>query len=217
MTEPVASPQALTPPGTLAFRFLGRRPYEPVWREMQAFTDARAPETPDELWFVEHDPVFTLGQAGRLDHVLDPGETPVIRSDRGGQVTWHGPGQVVAYPLVDLRRRGLGIRSLVSALETAVIALLAEFGVVGAARPDAPGVYVDGCKIAAVGLRVRRGCSYHGVAVNVDNDLEPFTRIHPCGYPELRATRLRDCGVLAGPDEVRERLGRQLAAALHSA
>jgi lipoyl(octanoyl) transferase len=162
---------------------------------MQRFTEERTADTPDELWLVEHPPVFTLGLNGKAEHLLNPGAIDVIQVDRGGQVTYHGPGQVVLYLLVDLRRRGLGVRALVHRMEQAVIALLAGYGIPARARLDAPGVYVDGAKIASLGLRVRRGCSYHGLALNVDMDLEPFSRINPCGYPGLAVTQLRDLGV----------------------
>ncbi|WP_127478210.1 lipoyl(octanoyl) transferase LipB [Sulfurivermis fontis] len=179
----------------LVTRRLGRCDYAPVWREMQRFTEERTADTPDELWLVEHPPVFTLGLNGKAEHLLNPGAIDVIQVDRGGQVTYHGPGQVVLYLLVDLRRRGLGVRALVHRMEQAVIALLAGYGIPARARLDAPGVYVDGAKIASLGLRVRRGCSYHGLALNVDMDLEPFSRINPCGYPGLAVTQLRDLGV----------------------
>jgi lipoyl(octanoyl) transferase len=175
-------------------RDLGRQPYEPVWRAMQRFTDARADDTPDELWLVEHDPVFTLGQAGRPEHVLAPGTIPVLHVDRGGQVTYHGPGQVVAYPLLDLRRLKLGVREYVQRIEQAVIDTLADWDVAGARRDGAPGVYVDGAKVAALGIRVRRGCSFHGLAFNVAMDLEPFARINPCGYAGLQVTSMLECG-----------------------
>lgn len=176
-------------------RNLGYADYEAVWRRMQAFTDERDADTPDELWLVEHPPVFTLGLNGRPEHVLNPGDISVIAVDRGGQVTYHGPGQAVLYVLLDLRRRGLGVRALVTLLEQAVVAFLADQGIRAEARPDAPGVYVDGAKIAALGLRVRRGASYHGVALNVDPDLSAFTRINPCGYEGLEATSLKRLGV----------------------
>ncbi len=166
---------------------------------MQAFTDRRDESTPDELWLVEHEPVFTLGQAGRAEHVLAPGDIPVLQVDRGGQVTYHGPGQLVAYPLVDLRRRGLGVRDLVCRIEQAVIDALAGWGIDGRRRDGAPGIYVDGAKVMALGLRVRRGCSFHGLAFNVAMDLEPFARINPCGYQGLRVTQLLDLG---GPGEL---------------
>jgi len=197
--------------GPLLVRRLGRRDYEPVWRRMQAFTDARDEGTRDEFWLVEHPPVFTLGQAGREEHLLDPGAIPVIRTDRGGQVTYHGPGQLVAYVLVDLRRLGLGVRQLVTRIEQSVIALLAGYGVQGRARPDAPGVYVGERKIASLGLRVRRGCSFHGVSLNVDMDLSPFSRINPCGHPGLEVTQLAILGVQAGLDDVGSALSRELA------
>ncbi|HTA64478.1 MAG TPA: lipoyl(octanoyl) transferase LipB [Xanthomonadaceae bacterium] len=179
-------------------RDLGRRAYEPVWRAMQAFTDARGEDTADELWIVEHDPVFTLGQAGKPEHVLAPGDIPVLRVDRGGQVTYHGPGQIVAYPLVDLRRLRLGVRELVERIEQAVIEVLADWNIVGERKAGAPGVYVAGAKVAALGLRVRRGCSFHGLAFNVAMDLEPFQRINPCGYQDLQVTSVLDSG---GPSE----------------
>lgn len=171
---------------------LGRRPYTPVWQAMRDLTDGRDADTPDQFWLVEHDPVFTQGQAGKPEHLLMPGDIPVVATDRGGQVTYHGPGQVVLYPLLDVRRARLGVRELVSALEQAVIALLADHGVVAHARPDAPGVYVGEAKIASLGLRIRRGASFHGVALNVDGDLSPFQRINPCGYAGLAMTRLAD-------------------------
>jgi lipoyl(octanoyl) transferase len=175
-------------------RLPGLSPYEPVWRAMQAFTDVRTPQTPDELWVVEHEPVFTLGQAGKWEHVLDPGTIPVIPIDRGGQVTYHGPGQIVAYPLIDLRRAGIGVREYVQRIEQAVIDTLAEWNIVAARRDGAPGVYVNGAKIAALGIRVRRGCTFHGLAFNVDMDLEPFHRINPCGFQGLRITQVLDLG-----------------------
>lgn len=162
---------------------------------MRSFTDARVPETPDELWSCEHPSVYTLGQAGKPEHILNSGQIPIVQSDRGGQVTWHGPGQFVVYTLIDLRRRGYGIRELVMRLELAVIDLLEAHGVTAVARRDAPGVYVDGAKIAALGLRVRRGCSYHGLSLNVDADLSPFLGINPCGYENLPVTRVRDQGI----------------------
>jgi len=181
---------------------------------MQAFTDAREPETPDELWLIEHPPVFTLGQAGRREHLLSPGAVPVIAVDRGGQVTYHGPGQLLAYLLLDLRRARLGVRQLVNLLERSVIGLLAEQGIEGRARPDAPGVYVEGRKIASLGLRVRRGCSFHGLSLNVDMDLEPFSRINPCGHPGMQVTQLADLGIRGGPWEIADRLTGYVAAEL---
>ncbi|WP_240725139.1 lipoyl(octanoyl) transferase LipB [Haliea sp. SAOS-164] len=157
---------------------------------MRAFTDTRDADTPDELWLLQHPRVFTQGQAGKAEHVLAPGDIPVIQVDRGGQVTYHGPGQWVIYLLVDLKRRGLGIRALVDIIERSIVALLTEYGIDAAARPDAPGVYVAGDKIASLGLRVRRGCTYHGLSLNVDMDLEPFQRINPCGYEGLQVTSM---------------------------
>jgi lipoyl(octanoyl) transferase len=187
-------------------RRLGRRDYLPVWQEMQAFTDHRDADTPDELWLVEHPPVFTQGMNGKPEHLLDPGDIPVVPVDRGGQVTYHGPGQVVAYPLLDLRRRGLGVRELVQRLEFGVIDLLAGYGIEAIGRRDAPGVYVDGRKIASLGLRVRHGCSYHGLSLNVAMDLAPFERINPCGYPGLEVTRTVDLGGPTTWDEAADAL-----------
>ena len=191
-------------------RRLGRQPYEPVWRAMQAFTNARGADTPDELWLLEHEPVFTLGQAGKWEHVLLPGEIPVLPVDRGGQVTYHGPGQVVAYPLLDLRRMKLGVRELVERIEQAVIDTLGEWNIPAQRRAGAPGVYVGEAKIAALGLRVRRGCSYHGLAFNVGMDLEPFHRINPCGYQGLAVTQLMDLGGPGSVDQVADTLLSEL-------
>lgn len=190
---------------------LGRRPYLPVWQAMRDFTDRRDATTADRFWLVEHDPVFTQGQAGRPEHLLMPGDIPVVQTDRGGQVTYHGPGQLVLYPLLDVRRARLGVRELVSALESAVIALLAEWGIEAHARPDAPGVYVGESKIASLGLRIRRGASLHGVALNVDGDLSPFARINPCGYSGMAMTRLADW--VEAPPSL-EQVGRRLSACL---
>lgn len=176
-------------------RHLGVRPYEPTLSAMLAFTEARTPATADELWCLEHPPVFTLGQAGRDEHVLDAGAIPVVHVDRGGQVTYHGPGQLVVYVLLDLRRRGLGVRELVQRLEQSVIDLLADHGLDAKRRQRAPGVYVGDSKVSALGLRVRRGCCYHGLSLNVDMDLSPFQRINPCGYAGLRVTSLRELGL----------------------
>jgi len=175
-------------------RHLGLADYEPTWRAMQSFTETRGPDTRDEIWFLEHPPVFTLGLNGDPAHVLAPGDIPVIHIDRGGQVTYHGPGQLVVYPLLDLKRARLGIRDLVCALEQSVIETLAGYGIEAAARKGAPGVYVGERKIASLGLRVRRGCSYHGLAFNVAMDLEPFGRINPCGYAGLQVTQVADLG-----------------------
>jgi lipoyl(octanoyl) transferase len=180
-------------------RHLGLMEYEPTWRAMQRFTAERDATTPDEIWFLEHPPVFTLGLNASRAHVLAPGDIPVVQIDRGGQVTYHGPGQLVVYPLLDLQRAGLGIRDFVMALERGVIDLAARFGIAAECRRNAPGVYVAGRKLASVGVRVRRGGSYHGLALNVALDLEPFRRINPCGYQGLEMTRLADLG---GPDSV---------------
>jgi lipoyl(octanoyl) transferase len=173
-------------------RHLGQVDYRSTWERMQQFTTARTGETADELWFLEHPPVFTLGMAGRREHLLAPGDIPVVTSDRGGQVTYHGPGQLVVYTLIDLRRAGLGVRELVTALEQSVIQYAAMLGVTASARREAPGVYVAGRKLASVGIRIRRGCSYHGLALNVNMDLEPFQRINPCGYAGLAMVQLSD-------------------------
>ena len=177
---------------SLLIRQLGMQPYEKTWQDMQAFTDQRNDETDDELWLLQHPPVYTLGKNGKPEHILDPGDIPVVQSDRGGQVTYHGPGQIVVYLLLDLNRLRIGVRELVTRLEDAVINLLDDFGIHAEARRDAPGVYVDGRKIAALGLRVRKGRSFHGLAFNVDMDLEPFSRINPCGYEGLEVTQLAD-------------------------
>ena len=202
-------------------RDLGRQPYEPVWRAMQRFTDARDNATTDELWLVEHDPVFTLGQAGKPEHVLVPGAIPVLHVDRGGQVTYHGPGQIVAYPLLDLKRLKIGVRVYVQRIEQALIDTLAEWNIEAARRDGAPGVYVAGAKIAALGIRVRRGCSFHGLAFNVAMDLEPFRRINPCGYQGLQVTSMLDLGGPSSLAAVKPALLAQLSAqfglALHSA
>jgi lipoyl(octanoyl) transferase len=194
----------------MTVRWLGRVPYEPTWRAMQQFTDARDAATADELWLLEHEPVFTLGMNADPAHVLGAGDIPVIRIDRGGQVTYHGPGQLVVYPLLDLRRAQLGVRDLVTALEGAVIELAARYDIRAECRARAPGVYVAGAKLASVGLRVRRGGSYHGLALNVNMDLTPFTRINPCGYAGLAMTQL---AALGGPREVQQ-VGQELAVLL---
>jgi lipoyl(octanoyl) transferase len=195
-------------------RWLGRRDYLPLQEAQRAFTAEREAASPDEFWSLEHPSVFTQGQAGRAEHLLAPGDIPVVQSDRGGQVTWHGPGQLVVYVLVDCRRRSLGVRALVTAIEESVVAFLATRGIVAAPRADAPGVYVDGAKIASLGLRIRRGCSYHGLALNVDADLEPFARIDPCGMSGLAVTRLADLGVADDLVGTRDALVPELAARL---
>ena len=196
-------------------RDLGRMAYGPVWRAMQDFTDARTPETPDELWLVEHDPVFTLGQAGKPEHVLMPGDIPVLKVDRGGQVTYHGPGQLVAYPLLDLKRLGIGVREYVCRIEQAIIDTLAGWDIHAQRREGAPGVYVDsGAKIAALGIRVRHGRSFHGLAFNIAMDLEPFRRINPCGYAGLDVTSVIECGGPASLEAAQPPLVAALAAQL---
>jgi len=179
-------------PGNLGFRELGEVPYEPTWHSMQRFTEARERDTADEVWLVQHPPVFTQGLAGKAEHLLLPGNIPVVQVDRGGQVTYHGPGQLVVYLMLDVRRRGFGARELVSRIERSLITLLASYDVTAVAQKDAPGVYVDGAKIASLGLRIRNGYSFHGLALNVDMDLEPFRRINPCGYAGLAMTQLCD-------------------------
>lgn len=198
----------------LVFRTLGRRPLADVWAEMKAFTDGRDADTPDEVWFTEHPQIFTLGLNADLSHVLSPGDIDVLQIDRGGQVTFHGPGQLVAYVMLDLRRRRMDIRRLVTSLEDAVIASLAPEGVEAYARRDAPGVYVDGRKFAALGLRVRRGCTYHGVAINVSMDLEPFRRIDPCGYAGLEVTQLAEFTPFDSIEKYRPVLETELERAL---
>ena len=208
----LAAPRGAMPAPLL--RHLGRCEYEPTWRAMQAFTAARAATTPDEIWLLEHPPVYTLGLNGNRAHVLAPGDIPVVQVDRGGQVTYHGPGQLVVYPLVDLKRAGLGIRDFVTALERAVIEVAAGYGISASGRRDAPGVYVAGKKLASVGVRVRRGGSYHGLAVNVALDLEPFRRINPCGYAGLEMTQFASLGGPATVTQCARALEPRLLAAL---
>ncbi|HEY7672706.1 MAG TPA: lipoyl(octanoyl) transferase LipB [Gammaproteobacteria bacterium] len=200
----------------IVIRDLGARALPAVWTEMQRFTAERGAATPDEIWFVEHPPVFTLGLSGNRAHLLDPGDVPVVQTDRGGQVTFHGPGQLVCYVLIELKRVGLNVRSLVQALESAVIDTARDHAVEAYARRDAPGVYVAGRKLAAVGLRVRRGCSYHGIAINVRMDLEPFTRIDPCGYPGLEVTQLADHCAIDSLERCRAALTPHLLARLRA-
>lgn len=212
-------PEAASQPAhttVLRARWLGQRPYRTVWREMRAFTDGRSPGSEDEVWFLEHPPVFTIGLAGRCEHLLDCGEVEAIHSDRGGQATYHGPGQLLAYLLLDLRRRGLAVGRYVSLLEEAVIGLLAEWGLKAKRRPGAPGVYVPAGKVVSIGIRVRRGCSFHGLALNVNMDLEPFRRIEPCGVPGLPVTQLAELGVGLSVIEVAELLLPRLCTALDS-
>ena len=202
---PTSQP-ANQPTSELLVRRLGRRPYEPVWAAMRDFTDARDESTPDELWLVEHEPVFTQGLAGKPEHLINPGNIPIVQTDRGGQVTYHGPGQVVAYPLLDLERLGVGVRCLVDRLEQAVIDLLAELDVAGERREGAPGVFVSEAKIASIGLKVRRGRTYHGLAFNIDMDLTPFSYINPCGFAGLAMTQASAHIGNAGWDDMAARL-----------
>ncbi len=195
---------------SLIIRQLGLRDYLPTWQAMRDFTDQRTADTASEIWVVEHPPVFTQGQAGKAEHLLGPGDIPVVQTDRGGQVTYHGPGQLVVYLLISLREAGVGIRRLVTTMDNAIIALLAARGVAAGARADAPGVYVDGRKVASLGLRVRRGCTYHGLALNVSNELEPFQRINPCGYAGLEVTSTRLLGIEDDQSTLAESLVRLL-------
>ena len=199
------------PAPEVRLRRLGRVEYEPTWRAMQKFTAERAADAADEIWLLEHPPVYTLGVAGRAEHLPRvPNGIPVVRTDRGGQITYHGPGQVVIYTLLALRRRGLAVRPLVRLLELSVIDLLAAYGVAAAARIEAPGVYVDGAKIAALGLRIRDGCCYHGLAFNADMDLTPFRAIDPCGYSGLAVTQARDLGIAVSQELLGEKLVRSI-------
>ena len=194
----------------IVVRDLGMQDYEPLWRGMQQFTETRSPQTPDEIWFTEHPPVFTLGLNASREHLLAPGDIPVIQVDRGGQVTYHGPGQLMIYPMIDLRRAKLGVRDLVTALERAIIDLVAEYDIEATCRKDAPGVYVEGRKIASVGLRVRRGASYHGMALNIDVDLEPFSRINPCGFSELEVRDLRALAIQSSRSDIQAQVQAHL-------
>ena len=208
--QPDAPFPSLTRHALPLLKYLGRVEYEPTWHAMQAFTAERGPDTPDEIWLLEHPPVFTLGLAGKREHILRATDIPVIPVDRGGQVTYHGPGQVVAYLMLDLKRRAYGVRELVTRMERAVIDLLASYDVMAQRRERAPGVYVAGKKIAALGLRIKRGMSYHGLALNVDMDLTAFTHINPCGYAGLEATQLKDLGIAVDCYEVSRALGAML-------
>ena len=187
-------------------RSLGLQPYEQTWQRMKAFTDARTDNTIDEIWLLQHAPVFTLGQAGKAEHLLSPGDIPIIKSDRGGQVTYHGPGQLIAYLMINLRRRGLGVRNLVTQIEKALIGLLAELGVDAQVRDKAPGVYVNNQKIASLGLRVRKNCTFHGLSLNMAMDLSPFSRINVCGYEGLQVTQLSDLLSDVNEEQVNELL-----------
>ena len=196
-------------------RDVGRQPFLRVWPAMERFTDTRTDDTVDELWLVEHDPVFTLGQAGKPEHVLAPGDIPVIQTNRGGQVTYHGPGQIVAYPLVDLRRIGIGVREFVCRIEQAMIDTMAVWNIEALRKEGAPGVYVKGAKIGALGLRVRRGCTFHGLAFNINMDLAPFSRINPCGYEGLQVTSVLNCGGPGDLDVVKAELVKHMAKQLN--
>ncbi|MCG6975119.1 MAG: lipoyl(octanoyl) transferase LipB [Acidiferrobacterales bacterium] len=195
----------------VVMRNLGRMDYETVWNAMRSFNSTRTPETGDEIWLVEHEPVYTLGLNCKKANIVEPNDIPVVKTDRGGQITYHGPGQVVVYVLLDLKRRGLGVKQLVHAMEQAVIDLLGDYQVEASRRTDAPGVYVEGAKIAALGLRVKQGSSYHGIALNVAMDLSPFSRIDPCGYPGLATTELKDLGISLDVFDAGERLVSHLA------
>ncbi len=192
MSEVITSLDHLPLASQLIVRQLGRQDYVSVWRAMQKLTDTRQAEKTDEVWLVEHEPVFTQGQAGKPEHILGAGDIPVVQVDRGGQVTYHGPGQQVAYFLLDLRRKKLGVRQLVSAIEDSVVDLLSNYEIESSPRADAPGVYVEDKKICSLGLRIRRGCSFHGLALNVNMDLTPFARINPCGYAGMQITQIKD-------------------------
>ncbi len=191
-------------------RDMGVVDYLDTWQKMQVFTDTRTAKTNDELWFLQHNPVYTLGKNGKAEHVLNSQDIPVIKSDRGGQVTYHGPGQLIVYTLLDIKRLKLGVRELVTLIEQNIIELLADYDVAAKARRDAPGVYVNNAKIAALGLRVRKGCCFHGMALNVEMDLEPFSRINPCGYAGLEVTQLKDLVVDVSFESVTDELQRRL-------
>lgn len=208
-----AQPRLASAPAPV-IRHLGRVDYATTWQRMQQFTDRRDAHTADELWFLEHPPVFTLGMASKREHLLAPGDIPVVQTDRGGQVTYHGPGQLVVYALIDLRRAGLGVRDLVTALEQSVIGYAAQLGVTAAARREAPGVYVAGRKLASIGIRIRRGASYHGLALNVQMDLEPFQRINPCGFAGLTMTQLAQLAEVTDVAQAAAGLQPQLLTAL---
>ncbi len=194
----------------LIVKRLGKCDYLPVWQAMHDFTDQRSDDTLDEIWLVEHNPVFTQGQAGKAEHLLNTGDIPVVQSDRGGQVTYHGPGQLVVYFLIDLRRKKLGVRDLVSHIENLVIHTLQSYNITANARPDAPGVYVDGKKICSLGLRIRKGCSFHGLALNIDMDLSPFLRINPCGYSGMEMVQVSQLGGPSSVESVEQALIQQL-------
>jgi len=195
-------------------RFLGLVEYEPTWQAMKDFTATRTAETPDEIWLLQHPPIYTLGQAGKPEHLLCATPIPTIKTDRGGQVTYHGPGQIIAYLLLDLRRHGINVRQLVRLMEQAAINLLAQYEINAYGREDAPGVYVGSAKIAALGLKIRNGCCYHGLSLNVDMDLAPFSNINPCGFPGLRVTQAHDLGISTSQAELEQQLAESLIALL---
>jgi lipoyl(octanoyl) transferase len=203
------------PSVSIKLKHLGLCDYEPIWRAMQKFTDQRHGKTVDELWMVEHPPVFTQGQAGKAEHILNSGDIPIIQVDRGGQVTYHGPGQIIIYPLIDLKRHKIGIKALVNGIEEALIQTMADFGIQAKRKEKAPGVYVDGKKIASLGLRVRKGCTFHGLAFNIRMDLEPFQRINPCGYAGLEVTQLSELNAAVEYAEVQEILVNKLCEILN--
>ncbi len=198
-------------PHGIIWRRLGCQEYQSTWQAMHRFTERRGPNTPDEIWTLQHPPVFTLGQAGKPEHILDPGDIPIIHSDRGGQVTYHGPGQIVAYLLFDLRRGGIGVKTLVQRLEQAVIDLLSDYTIRAELKAGAPGVYVSGRKIASLGLRVRHGCSFHGLSLNCNLELEPFRRINPCGHSGMEVTRMADLTPVSSLEEVEQALVQSIA------
>jgi lipoyl(octanoyl) transferase len=212
-----AEPQPRAQSPAPVIRHLGLVDYESTWRAMQTFTSERSADSADEIWFLEHAPIFTLGMNASRAHLIAPGDIPVLQIDRGGQVTYHGPGQLVVYPLIDLKRAGLSVRDLVSALEVSVINYAREYGIHAECRRDAPGVYVAGAKLASLGIRIRRGASYHGLALNVDMDLAPFERIHPCGFADLTMTQLADLGARVSVESAARALEPHLCAALFGA
>lgn len=198
-------------PDSILCRDLGVVPYESTWEEMKNFTQSRTKEDPDQIWLLEHPPVFTQGQAGKAEHLLDSGDIPVVQADRGGQVTYHGPGQLIAYIMIDLKRLGIGVRDLVTLIENSIVDVCKQNGIESYPKPDAPGVYVNGMKISSLGLRVRRGCSFHGVALNVDMDLSPFLRINPCGYQGLQMIDMKRLQPETNMAQVKVQLANVLA------
>lgn len=198
----------------LIIRNLGTVDYQSTWQAMQRFTNGRSPQTTDEIWLLQHPPVFTQGQAGKAEHLLATGDIPVIQVDRGGQVTYHGPGQLVGYLMLDIRRKKMGVRDLVSKIENSIVATLKEVEIESTPRPDAPGVYADNRKIASLGLRIRKGCSFHGLALNIDMDLEPFLRINPCGYQDMQMAQVKDYYAKPNTDTIRQRLAQHLQSQL---